>query len=176
MAAVCLGDGPEWLSQLLDSMLWRLALFSIFSLPKLSVNFLWSKNEWKQIVYLRNYNNFFFGQVAKPRVGESHPAQVRADVTVNLSVRPQVKKEWEGDYKSKYKFNFPFNKNLKKSICILLLWKRSLLGNLQFLELVLNRDEFWLYFDLDILICFVLVELYYMSIVSEEQQIMITLN
>lgn len=101
-----------------------------------------------------------FWQVAKPRVGESHPAQVRADVTVNLSVRPQVKKEWEGDYKSKYKFNFPLNKNLKKSICILLLWKQSLLGNL------------------DILICFVLVELYYMSIVhvSEEQQIMITLN
>lgn len=119
-----------------------------------------------------------FWQVAKPRVGESHPAQVRADVTVNLSVRPQVKKEWEGDYKSKYKFNFPLNKNLKKSICILLLWKQSLLGNLQFLELVLNRDGFWLYFDLDILICFVLVELYYMSIVhvSEEQQIMITLN
>lgn len=85
----------------------------------------------------------FFWQVAKPRVGESHPAQVRADVTVNLSVRPQVKKEWEGDYKSKYKFNFnfPLNKNLKKSICILLLWKRSLLGNLQFLELVLNRVD-----------------------------------
>lgn len=139
--------------------------------------FLWSKNELKQIVYLRNDNDFFW-QVAKPRVGESHPAQVRADVTVNLSVRPQVKKEWEGDYKSKYKFNFPLNKNLKKSICILLLWKRSLLGNLKFLELVLNRDGFWLYFDLDILICFVLVELYYMSIVhvSEEQQIMITLN
>lgn len=36
-------------------------------------------------------------QVAKPRVGESHPAQVRADVMVNLSVRPQIKKEWEGD-------------------------------------------------------------------------------
>lgn len=34
-------------------------------------------------------------EVAKPRVGESHPAQVRADVMVNLSVRPQIKKEWE---------------------------------------------------------------------------------
>ncbi|XP_062579933.1 RNA helicase aquarius-like [Saccostrea cucullata] len=34
-------------------------------------------------------------EVAKPRVGETHPAQVRADVTINLSVRPQIKKEWE---------------------------------------------------------------------------------
>lgn len=37
-------------------------------------------------------------QVAKPRVGENHPAQVRADVAINLSVRPEVKYEWEGGY------------------------------------------------------------------------------
>lgn len=34
-------------------------------------------------------------EVAKPRIGESHPAQVRADITVNLSVRPEIKSEWE---------------------------------------------------------------------------------
>ncbi len=33
-------------------------------------------------------------QVAKPHLGENHPAQVRADVTVNLSVTPEVKREW----------------------------------------------------------------------------------
>ncbi|XP_060606233.1 RNA helicase aquarius-like [Ruditapes philippinarum] len=35
-------------------------------------------------------------EVAKPRVGESHPAQVRADVTVTLSVVQSIKNEWEG--------------------------------------------------------------------------------
>ena len=35
-------------------------------------------------------------QVAKPRVGEGHPAQVRADVNVTLSVVPSIKAEWEG--------------------------------------------------------------------------------
>jgi len=35
-------------------------------------------------------------EVAKPLIGESHPAQVRADVTINLSVRQQIKSEWEG--------------------------------------------------------------------------------
>lgn len=70
----------------------------------------------------------FFWQVAKPRVGESHPAQVRADVTVNLSVRPQVKKEWEGDYKSKYMFNFPLNKNLKKIHMYLVVKKTIITG------------------------------------------------
>lgn len=35
-------------------------------------------------------------EVAKPRVGEGHPAQVRADVTVTLSVIPSIKAEWEG--------------------------------------------------------------------------------
>ncbi|XP_005109242.1 RNA helicase aquarius [Aplysia californica] len=35
-------------------------------------------------------------EVAKPQLGENHPAQVRADVTVNLSVRQEVKHEWEG--------------------------------------------------------------------------------
>ncbi|KAK6179554.1 hypothetical protein SNE40_011884 [Patella caerulea] len=34
-------------------------------------------------------------EVAKPRIGENHPAQVRADVTMNLSVRPEIKAEWE---------------------------------------------------------------------------------
>ncbi|KAL3868820.1 hypothetical protein ACJMK2_041579 [Sinanodonta woodiana] len=34
-------------------------------------------------------------EVAKPRVGESHPAQVRADITVTLSVLPSIKAEWE---------------------------------------------------------------------------------
>ena len=37
-------------------------------------------------------------QVAKPRIGENHPAQVRADVTVTLSVVPSIKAEWEGEY------------------------------------------------------------------------------
>ncbi|CAC5409596.1 AQR [Mytilus coruscus] len=35
-------------------------------------------------------------EVSKPLVGESHPSQVRADVTVSLSVRPEIKAEWEG--------------------------------------------------------------------------------
>jgi intron-binding protein aquarius len=40
--------------------------------------------------------SFNIVEVAKPRVGENHPAQVRADVSVNLSVQPEVKYEWEG--------------------------------------------------------------------------------
>lgn len=39
---------------------------------------------------------FVHHQVAKPLIGENHPAQVRADVTVNLSVREHVKNEWQG--------------------------------------------------------------------------------
>ncbi|XP_071117060.1 RNA helicase aquarius-like [Haliotis cracherodii] len=35
-------------------------------------------------------------EVAKPLIGENHPAQVRADISLNLSVRPEVKWEWEG--------------------------------------------------------------------------------
>ncbi|XP_069126359.1 LOW QUALITY PROTEIN: RNA helicase aquarius-like [Argopecten irradians] len=35
-------------------------------------------------------------EVAKPLIGENHPAQVRADVSVSLSVREHVKNEWEG--------------------------------------------------------------------------------
>ena len=35
-------------------------------------------------------------QVAKPNIGENHPAQVRADVTVNLNLRHEIKAEWEG--------------------------------------------------------------------------------
>ncbi|ESP05343.1 hypothetical protein LOTGIDRAFT_227972 [Lottia gigantea] len=34
-------------------------------------------------------------EVAKPKIGENHPAQVRADVTMNLSVRREIKAEWE---------------------------------------------------------------------------------
>ena len=36
-----------------------------------------------------------FQQVAKPNIGENHPASVRADVTLTLNLRPQVKAEWE---------------------------------------------------------------------------------
>ena len=36
-----------------------------------------------------------FYQVAKPNIGENHPASVRADVTLTLNLRPQVKAEWE---------------------------------------------------------------------------------
>ena len=34
-------------------------------------------------------------EVAKPKIGENHPARVRADVTVNLNLRPEIKAEWE---------------------------------------------------------------------------------
>lgn len=34
-------------------------------------------------------------EVAKPNIGESHPARVRADVTLNLNLRPGIKMEWE---------------------------------------------------------------------------------
>ncbi|CAG5126688.1 unnamed protein product, partial [Candidula unifasciata] len=39
-------------------------------------------------------HSFNVVEVAKPQLGENHPAQVRADVTLNLSVRPEVKFEW----------------------------------------------------------------------------------
>uniref|UniRef100_A0A4W3HYW8 RNA helicase aquarius n=1 Tax=Callorhinchus milii TaxID=7868 RepID=A0A4W3HYW8_CALMI len=38
---------------------------------------------------------FSIVEVAKPNIGESWPARVRADVTINLNVRPQIKTEWE---------------------------------------------------------------------------------
>ncbi|CAL1539785.1 unnamed protein product [Lymnaea stagnalis] len=41
-------------------------------------------------------HSFNIVEVAKPQLGENHPAQVRADVTLNLSVRPEVKFEWQG--------------------------------------------------------------------------------
>ncbi len=34
-------------------------------------------------------------EVAKPKIGENHPARVRADVTVNLNLRYEIKNEWE---------------------------------------------------------------------------------
>jgi len=37
-------------------------------------------------------------QVAKPRIGENHPARVSADVTVNLNLKPEIKREWESAY------------------------------------------------------------------------------
>jgi len=37
-------------------------------------------------------------QVAKPRIGENHPARVSADVTVNLNLKPEIKREWESWY------------------------------------------------------------------------------
>jgi len=37
-------------------------------------------------------------KVAKPRIGENHPARVSADVTVNLNLRPEIKREWESWY------------------------------------------------------------------------------
>ncbi|GFS14383.1 intron-binding protein aquarius [Elysia marginata] len=39
-------------------------------------------------------HSFNIVEVAKPQLGENHPAQVRADVTLNLSVRPEIKHEW----------------------------------------------------------------------------------
>lgn len=35
-------------------------------------------------------------QVAKPRLGENHPARVRADITILLSTRYNIRNEWEG--------------------------------------------------------------------------------
>ncbi|EDV21748.1 uncharacterized protein TRIADDRAFT_30088, partial [Trichoplax adhaerens] len=35
-------------------------------------------------------------EVIKPNIGESRPARVRADVSVNLNVRKEFKREWEG--------------------------------------------------------------------------------
>ncbi|XP_071786990.1 RNA helicase aquarius-like [Asterias amurensis] len=34
-------------------------------------------------------------EVAKPNIGENHPASVRADVTITLNLRRQIKNEWE---------------------------------------------------------------------------------
>jgi len=34
-------------------------------------------------------------EVAKPNIGETHPARVRADVQLNLNLRPGIKAEWE---------------------------------------------------------------------------------
>lgn len=41
--------------------------------------------------------SFSIVEVAKPNIGESWPARVRADVTVNLNVQDHIKHEWEGD-------------------------------------------------------------------------------
>ncbi|KAM8833729.1 RNA helicase aquarius isoform 2-T3 [Synchiropus picturatus] len=40
--------------------------------------------------------SFSIVEVAKPNIGESWPARVRADVSVNLSVQDHIKNEWEG--------------------------------------------------------------------------------
>lgn len=40
---------------------------------------------------------FSIVEVAKPKIGESWPARVRADVTVNLNVQDHIKHEWEGN-------------------------------------------------------------------------------
>ncbi|XP_041668870.1 RNA helicase aquarius [Cheilinus undulatus] len=40
--------------------------------------------------------SFSIVEVAKPNIGESWPARVRADVTVNLNVQDHIKNEWEG--------------------------------------------------------------------------------
>ncbi|XP_064421049.1 RNA helicase aquarius [Latimeria chalumnae] len=40
--------------------------------------------------------SFTIVEVAKPNIGETWPARVRADVTINLNVRDQIKQEWEG--------------------------------------------------------------------------------
>ncbi|KAF0044147.1 hypothetical protein F2P81_003305 [Scophthalmus maximus] len=39
---------------------------------------------------------FSIVEVAKPNIGESWPARVRADVTINLNVQNHIKHEWEG--------------------------------------------------------------------------------
>lgn len=41
---------------------------------------------------------FSIVEVAKPNIGESWPARVRADVTVNLNVQDHIKHEWEGKH------------------------------------------------------------------------------
>lgn len=40
--------------------------------------------------------SFSIVEVAKPNIGESWPARVRADVTINLNVQHHIKHEWEG--------------------------------------------------------------------------------
>uniref|UniRef100_A0A665WP71 RNA helicase aquarius n=1 Tax=Echeneis naucrates TaxID=173247 RepID=A0A665WP71_ECHNA len=40
--------------------------------------------------------SFSIVEVAKPNIGESWPARVRADVTVNLNIQGHIKQEWEG--------------------------------------------------------------------------------
>lgn len=42
-------------------------------------------------------SSFSIVEVAKPNIGESWPARVRADVTVNLNVQDHIKHEWEGN-------------------------------------------------------------------------------
>lgn len=41
--------------------------------------------------------SFSIVEVAKPNIGESWPARVRADVTINLNVQDHIKQEWEGN-------------------------------------------------------------------------------
>lgn len=41
--------------------------------------------------------SFSIVEVAKPNIGESWPARVRADVSVNLNVQDHIKHEWEGN-------------------------------------------------------------------------------
>ena len=40
--------------------------------------------------------SFSVVEVAQPRIGENHPARVRADVALNLNLRSGIKAEWEG--------------------------------------------------------------------------------
>eukprot|EP00066_Takifugu_rubripes_P001547 XP_003962796.1 PREDICTED: intron-binding protein aquarius [Takifugu rubripes] len=44
----------------------------------------------------QHISSFSIVEVAKPNIGESWPARVRADVTVNLNVKDHIKHEWEG--------------------------------------------------------------------------------
>ncbi|ELT95764.1 hypothetical protein CAPTEDRAFT_198998 [Capitella teleta] len=39
--------------------------------------------------------NIHIMEVAKPNIGENHPARVRADITINLNLRQEIKREWE---------------------------------------------------------------------------------
>lgn len=45
----------------------------------------------------QHITTFSIVEVAKPNIGESWPARVRADVTVNLNVKDHIKNEWEGN-------------------------------------------------------------------------------
>lgn len=46
----------------------------------------------------QHITSFSIVEVAKPNIGESWPARVRADVTVNLNVKDHIKHEWEGKH------------------------------------------------------------------------------